>query len=139
MSEETDDKPKIIVDEDWKAQAQAEKEELARKQAEKQDSEESSQEIPPASFSMLVSSLATQAMVALGRVPIEGKLIKQIELAKHHIDLLSVIEEKTKGNLTTEEESMLTNVLHELRMDYVAGGYHPPPEEPKKESRIQTP
>jgi len=134
MTDETGDKPKIIVDEDWKSQAQAEKEELARKQAEKKHSEDASQELPPASFAMLVSSLATQAMVSLGRIPIEGKLIKQLDLAKHHIDLLTVIEEKTKGNLTAEEEGMLTNVLHELRMDFVAGGYHPPPkEEPKKE------
>lgn len=142
MSEE--EKPKIIVDEDWKSQAQAEKEALEKETAEKRETgDESGGSMPEPSISLLISTLAAQAMASLGRIPDpEGKLIKRLDIAKHHIDMLGVLEEKTKGNLSAEEEKMLTGVLHELRMDYVAGGYHPPPQteaDDKDKPQIVTP
>ena len=63
-------------------------------------------------------------MAALGQLPdpIEGKPVVRKELAKFQIDMLAVLEEKTKGNLSAEESSMLTDVLHKLRMAFVAAG-----------------
>lgn len=142
MTDTTEGEKKIIVDEDWKSQAQAEKEELQAKQEaapkESADEPETSAaeteqaaenetpqdaEIPiPASFGVLVTTVATQAMAALGQLPkeITGIAKPQPNLAKHHIDMLAVLEEKTKGNLTPEESKMLDDALHQLRMLFVS-------------------
>ena len=50
---------------------------------------------------------------------IDGKTEVRLDLAKHAIDMLAVIEEKTMGNLSQQEASMLENILHQLRMAYV--------------------
>ena len=119
-----DQEKKIVIDEDWKERAEAEKEELARKQEEKQKQKEAAQEIPPASFSLLVSGLATNALMALGQFADpnseEKKPVIQLPIAKHHIDMLDMLETKTKGNLEAEEKDMISKVLHELRMLYVS-------------------
>lgn len=132
MSEQAKEKPKIIVDEDWKSQAQAEKEELEKKQREKKKDQSTDNDPgtpPPASFQTLVSTIVTQAMMSLGRLPdpVDGKYVARLGLAKFYIDSLGVLEEKTKGNLSDEESAMMTDLLHQLRMDYVSGGYKPPP------------
>ena len=125
------DKPKIIVDDDWKAQARAEKEkldeEIKAKQAEPgagpggTGPDGQPRQIPPASFSTLVSSLGTQALLALGGYEDRRtkRRIVDLDLAKHQIDTLNVLEEKTKGNLTEEEKQLLDNVLYEARMQFV--------------------
>ena len=125
MAEDEKKDPKIIVDDDWKTQAQAEKEKLAE-QAEKGDTgpteqQEGPREIPPASFATLVSSLVAQTFVTLGGVedPKTKKRYVNLDLARHHIDMLSVIEEKTKGNLTDQETKLLDQALYETRMQYV--------------------
>ena len=65
--------------------------------------------------------MATQALAELGQIPdASGKATVRLDLAKHVIDTLAVLEEKTRGNLTQEEEVMLTQLLHELRMTFVA-------------------
>ena len=138
MSEEETNKPKIIVDDDWKSRAQAEKEQLQQQaagrgqeepvEASKDDSpnapeSDANAQLPPASFSVLVTTLATQALATMGQIPGEdGKPMVQLAHAKHFIDTLSVLEEKTKGNLEADEMVMLSNVLHELRMMFVAIG-----------------
>ena len=78
-------------------------------------------QIPPASFSFLVSTFGAQGAVALGLAPnpMTGKTEVQPELAKHAIDTLSILEEKTKGNLTPDESQLLEGVLHQLRMAYL--------------------
>jgi hypothetical protein len=119
------DKPKIIVDEDWKSQVQAEKE--AAKSAphpaagSAEVKEPPDVDLPPASLTFLCTTLATQAMIALGQVPnpITGKVELRLKQAKHHIDTLGVLEEKTTGNRTPEENSLFTELLHQLRMAYV--------------------
>ncbi len=123
MSEE---KSRIIVDEDWKAQVEREKE-AARKKAEAtaQPSPEEMQ-IPPASLPMLITMFATEALMALGQIPhpVSGKHEADLLQAKHLIDLLQVIEDKTAGNRTEEETAMLTHLLHELRLAFVAVQKH---------------
>ena len=126
-------KPKIIVDDDWKAQARAEKERLekearakkeaAGKQPTGEDGAAGGQprRLPPATFSVLVSSLAAQAMMALGGYedPRTKKRMVDLDLAKHHVDTLAMLEEKTKGNLSEEEKKVLDSGLYETRMQFV--------------------
>jgi hypothetical protein len=77
--------------------------------------------LPPPSFSLLVATFASQAMVAFGKVPdpIEGKTEVRLELARHAIDMLDILEQKTKGNLTADEAAMLEGVLHQLRLEFM--------------------
>jgi hypothetical protein len=117
------DEKKIIIDEDWKSQVAAEKEAAAREAhhtegaAGSQSGGESAQPIP-ASFELLVTTFVTEAMVALGQLPhpVSGKLEFDPVHARFAIDMLEVIAEKTKGNLTPPEERALQDVLHQLRM-----------------------
>lgn len=79
----------------------------------------------PASFDTLVLSMSTTALVHLGDAPDEffggvDKPPKNLHMAKHSIDMLEMLEEKTKGNLDGEEERLLSSVLYDLRMRYVA-------------------
>ncbi len=76
---------------------------------------------PPASFEMLVTMFFTQAMAALGQIPNPMTGVAEISKphAKHYIDTLDIIGEKTKGNLSAEESKMLSEALHALRMMYV--------------------
>ena len=78
--------------------------------------------IPPASFPILVSTLGAQAMTALGQIenPLTKKREVNLDLAKHVIDTLAILSEKTRGNLSAEEAAMLDAVTHELRMAYLA-------------------
>ena len=78
-------------------------------------------EFPEASFDMLLMQHHTQAMLALGLIPdpATGKVIKNQSAAKFHIDMLSIIQERTKGNLNEGEAEALNGVLHNLRMMFV--------------------
>lgn len=114
--------PKIIVDDDWKAQARADKEKLAEKAKEEAAAPPAGdRQLPPATFETLVSTMATQAMFMLGMIPDpqSGQRYVDMDVAKHHIDMLSVIDEKVKGNLDADEKNMLDQTLHELRSHYV--------------------
>jgi hypothetical protein len=123
-AEENQEK-KIIVDEDWKQEAQKEKEILAaQEKTEKEKDMEQDEErgsLPPGNFAALISMLTTQALFALGLLQIKGQEKKEpdLALAKYNIDMLETLEEKTKGNLTQEEQTVLVNTLNELRMGYV--------------------
>lgn len=111
---------KIIIDEDWKEEAQREKEMLA--QAMEEERRKQKQPLPEkATFALLVSSLATQALMGLGEI--ENPFTKKRELspdeARFHIDMLELLEEKTKNNLTPEEANLMKNLLFDLRMRFV--------------------
>ncbi|MCL4401995.1 MAG: DUF1844 domain-containing protein [Acidobacteria bacterium] len=78
--------------------------------------------LPPASFQFLAVSLRAQAEMQLGLYhfgPEEEKPEPDFAMARHTIDLLAVLQEKTKGNLTVEEQRFLENSLTELRFRYV--------------------
>jgi hypothetical protein len=79
------------------------------------------EEIPTPNFSSLVLFLTTIASQHLGIVknPLTDKVEKNLELAKYTIDSLNVLKEKTKGNLTEEEERLLNEVLSKLKLSYV--------------------
>jgi len=132
------DEKKIIVDEDWKSRAQAEKEELERKRKEEKEKEEKEEEpspsadeaepagpkgpMPPPSLEILATSMGMQAMMSMGLMPDPsgGEPKIYLEQAKHFIDTIAMLEEKTEGNRTDEESNLLRHLLHELRMAYVA-------------------
>ena len=123
-----DQPKKLIIDEDWKQQAQREKEVLAAKeQEEKKKEAEATEEfgpggpLPAGTFAALVSMLATQALFALGLIRVRGEEEREpdLEMARYNIDMLEMLAEKTKGNLTPEEEKMLKNTLGDLRMGFV--------------------
>jgi hypothetical protein len=116
MAEET----KLHVDDDWKSQAEKEKEKLAGTASTHKPAPRHGA-IPPATFSLMVQQFTTQAMMAFGVIqhPITQKAERDLEAAKHYIDMLGVLAEKTKGNLTAEEQKLLDATLYELRMTYV--------------------
>ena len=122
MAEEKKEK-KIIIDEDWKKEAQKEKETLAAKEeAEKKEAEEEkAHPLPPGNFAALISMLTTQALFAMGVLKIEGQEGNEpdLNLAKYNIDMLETLEEKTKGNLSEQEKKVLADTLNQIRMAYV--------------------
>ncbi|UUO05607.1 DUF1844 domain-containing protein [Blastopirellula sp. J2-11] len=137
MNGDSEAEKKIIVDSDWKEQVEQEKEKLraedapeappaAEEPAAAAPSDNSAKfdpsKLPPPDFRMLISMLATQAFAALGQIPHPetGQAMVELPLAKHMIDLLGVIDEKTKGNLSPDEAEMLEHALHDLRMGYFA-------------------
>ena len=79
-------------------------------------------DFPVASLEMLLMTHHTQAVMALGMMPdpMTGETSANKDAAKFHIDMLSIIEEKTKGNLTDEESEALNSILHQLRMAFFA-------------------
>ena len=127
MAENNEEK-KIIIDEGWKEQAQNEKKELKKeeevaKQAEPDQDEPKVERgpLPPADFQGLVSMFATQTLFALGVITTDETKDREpdIEIAKFNIDMLAILEDKTKDNLSDEEKKMLTDTLAQLRMAFV--------------------
>jgi len=78
---------------------------------------------PPATFEFLVHTLFTQALMALGRIP--NPITKQSHVnmaaARHFVDMLAMLEQKTAGNLSADEARMLEEVQHQLRMMVLTG------------------
>lgn len=142
MAEEDNNlKSALHIDTDWKKQAQEEKRKLAEQESAKAAAPAVSKpsagapagqpstgraargqrEIPPASFAMLVQSILTQVLFHLGDLSNRGsEPTLNMDMAKHQIDTLGVVEEKTRGNLSADEQRLLDAALYEARMRYVA-------------------
>ena len=92
--------------------------------------------MPEVTFSTFVMSLNTSVLYHLGELPDpeSGETFVNLDLARHAIDTLVVLEQKTKGNLTPEEAKMISDVLHQLRMLFVATRKAPAAEETKEEA-----
>lgn len=75
----------------------------------------------PIDFSSFVLSLATQVMIQLGEIPAPGgaNIPQDIHAARQTIEVLGLLEEKTKGNLSKSEQAMMEEILHNLRLTYV--------------------
>lgn len=126
----TDEEKKIIIDEDWKQQAQREKETLAAKEKEEEEKKQEAEgpeagpggPLPEGNFAALVSMLTTQALFALGLIRVRGEEERgpDLEMARYNIDMLDMLAEKTKGNLTPQEQEMVKNTLSDLRMGFVS-------------------
>ncbi len=133
-----DEQSSLHIDSDWKRQAQEEKRRLAEEEAKRAQPAPASpsaagpsaagapsaaarqRELPPASFGTLVQSIMTQVLFYLGDLTPRGAEPQlNLDLAKHNIDTLTLLEEKTRGNLTEEEQRLLDSALYETRMRYV--------------------
>ena len=120
-----DSAPKLHIDADWKAEAQAEKERLAAKEEERAKTEGERTgapgELPEANFKSLMGLLASQAIMGLGAYPDPetGSAVVDLVGSKFAIDLLAVLEEKTAGNITDEESKEISEVLGQLRTRFV--------------------
>ena len=103
-------------DDEWKAKARAEKEQLASEPV-----DEAETEIPPASFLGLLEELSVRALFSLGQLPDPRTGQPQLDLgsAKYTIDLLAVLQDKTRGNLDETDSAYLTDLVHRLRIAYV--------------------
>jgi hypothetical protein len=123
MAEQNEPK-KVIIDEDWKNQAQKEKEKLEEKVEQEAENQAEQRDIPPVDFEGLVSFFATQAYFALGLIRSKEEKDKEVapdlEAARYHIDMLGLLEQKCKGNLTAEEQKLLQGTLSQLRMFFVS-------------------
>ena len=77
--------------------------------------------LPEINFSTFIFSLNASALVHLGAIedPASGQKIKNLPLAKQTIDILNMLEEKTRGNLNKDEETIMRNILYDLRIAYV--------------------
>lgn len=77
--------------------------------------------LPKVDLNTFVLSLSSSALVQLGDVPDpeSGQIRQNLPLARHTIDILAMLEKKTKGNLSPDEDDLLKNILFELRMKYV--------------------
>ncbi len=127
---------KIIVDEDWKSQVEAEKEAARREFSSRRPPprrcprrpeggavRRPAAPLPPASLSFLLGTLYLQGAIALGLLPnpVTKKAKAHPDQAKHAIDMLAMLQQKTEGNRTPEESEELDSVLHKLRLAFVAG------------------
>jgi hypothetical protein len=129
---------KIVVDTDWKEQVAREKSAALQASSDLVDKEVTNTTVadsdmerdeedrrdappPPASFETLVTMFFTQSLAMLGQIPnpATGKAEVNKPYAKHFIDLLDLLGEKSKGNLTPEEGKLLSEALHVMRMTYV--------------------
>ena len=127
------DEKKIIIDEDWKARVQAEKEEAAKSKPAAMGSgtpeprDIGDMPMPPASFELLLTTLATEALMALGQVPhpATGKAEVRPNHAKYLVDTVDVLRQKTQGNLTPGEQQAIDSLLHQLRMLFVGAAAQP--------------
>lgn len=128
MEEEKEEKRGFrVIDKRFSTQEEVQKEEVKEEKKPQEKREERKEEaekpppLPEATFSTFIYSLSTSALIHLGEIPepTTQKMAKNIPLAKQTIDILGILQEKTKNNLTQEEEHLLNNILYDLRMRYV--------------------
>ena len=130
-----DEPVKKRVDESWKEQAEREKQTVTTGTAGSPASPspspaaghvpspepEPQKEGPQARFDLFLSGLVMEAFIALGDMPHPSTRRQAVNLpqAKYLIDLIGVLEEKTKGNLSVDEDKLLKDALYQLRMRYL--------------------
>lgn len=118
-----------VGEEERRGKEEVKKEEssaASKKEAEKNKTSEKKEgrpkaEMPEIDFSMFVLSLTSSAQVHMGLIPnpATGKSEKNMDLAKQTIDIIGILQEKTVGNLSKDEQRLLESVLYDLRMKYV--------------------
>lgn len=77
--------------------------------------------VPTSLFDLLILSLGNAALAGLGLVPnpLSDKVERDLETVEHNVELLTMLKEKTRGNLTRAEEKLLDDLMFDLRMKYV--------------------
>jgi hypothetical protein len=111
------------VDEDWIKEVENEKtkSEKEKPSPEKAESKSASKGPHEMNFTVFLSTMGLQAYVALGEIadPATNEKKVNVDQAKYMIDMLGLLDEKTKGNLNSEESKMLSSMLYELRTRYI--------------------
>jgi len=106
-----------------KPSEKAKEKKTEKKETVKEKARETAEEIrlPEVNFSTFILSLNSSALLHFGKIadPATGRKTKNLPMAKHTIDILAMLEEKTKGNLAEDEGKLLTNILYDLRMRYI--------------------
>jgi hypothetical protein len=97
------------------------KEDKKREEPPREDVVEENIPLPEINFINFLFSLSTSVLIQLGEIqdPVSEKIAKNLPLAKQTIDLIGMLKEKTKGNLTADEEKLIENILYDLRIRYV--------------------
>ncbi len=122
---EEQEKGFVVKDKRFSAKSEAEEpsKPAEEKQAESSQEEKPGQEtpLPEITFVSLLFSLSTSALIQLGEIqdPVSKQSAKNLPMAKQTIDLIAMLKDKTKGNLTSEEEKLMDNILYDLKMRYV--------------------
>ncbi len=127
MGNREEDKGFVVRDKRFSAEKEEKKESEPKKEGpggeEPQKEDETPQEVPlpEADFANFLLSISTSALIQLGEIPdpTTRQPVKQLPLAKHTIDLIGMLKEKTRGNLTPEEEKLMDFLLYDLRMKFV--------------------
>ena len=117
----------VVRDKRFSAQREGEDDSQVQEEAKREgphtheDFSEQAASLPEITFINFLLSLSTSAFIQLGEVedPITQQTDKNIPLAKQTIDLIGMLREKTKGNLTSEEEKLMEHLLYDLKMRYV--------------------
>lgn len=101
--------------------SEKESREKERSREKKEPETKSRMQLPEINFSTFILSLSSSALFHLGEIvePSTGSKNEDLPLAKQTIDILGMLEEKTKGNLTGDEKNLLSNILYDLRMRYI--------------------
>ena len=123
---EEQEKGFVVKDKRFSAKKEGEgnfraEEEKKGEEASKTGTPEQDVPLPEINFISFLFSLSTSTLIQLGEIedPISKKKDKNLPLAKQTIDLIGMLQEKTKANLTPNEEKMMENILYDLRMRYV--------------------
>jgi hypothetical protein len=119
-----DEQPESAAAQDAESQKSASAEEIRKSEARgkaRPREEEEQTLLPEINFATFAVSLNASALLHLGAIedPATGKTNKNLPMAKQTIDILSMLEQKTAGNLTKDEENLLKNILYDLRIIYV--------------------
>ena len=130
----------LHIDTDWKKQAQEEKRKMAEQAGKAKEQVSAApagsgpavtapaggrrtkavRELPPPGIASLIQSLMTQVLYYLGDLPSSGgQTVLDVDMAKHQLDTLSILEEKTKNNLTEDEKGLLDAALYETRTRFI--------------------
>jgi hypothetical protein len=116
----------VVKDRRFSANKEAEgesqiKEQGKREEVKKEETPRQEIPLPEINFINFIFSLSTSALIQLGEIqdPLTQQQVKDLPLAKQTIDLIGMLREKTKGNLTPDEEKLIETVLYDLRMRYV--------------------
>ena len=127
MGNREEDKGFVVRDKRFSAEKEGEKEsepkkeEAKKEEPQKEDTTSREVPLPEIDFASFLLSISTSALIQLGEVPdpASKQPVKQLPLAKQTIDLIGMLKEKTKGNLTPEEVKLIDYLLYDLRMRYV--------------------
>jgi hypothetical protein len=127
MEEEEEEKGFIIKDKRTFSEngepSPEEPQEATEEQAPPGEAEKATEEdqLPGVNFATFIFSLSSSALLHFGEIPdpASGEKTKNLPMAKHTIDILAMLEEKTSGNLTSDEEQLFKNILYDLRIRYI--------------------